>query len=79
MPKRILVGVLLLALALPALASISFATAQDEVTLRWRTRPDNQAEADVYQSISDEIDAAWDGVSLHTNRVVRRPPAIRMF
>lgn len=37
--------------------------AQD-VTLRWRTRPDNQAEIDVYQSASDAIDEAWDGVSL---------------
>jgi multiple sugar transport system substrate-binding protein len=64
MSKRVLVSILFLALVLPALASISPATAQDEVTLRWRTRPDNQAEADVYQSINDEIDAAWDGVSL---------------
>lgn len=37
--------------------------AQD-VNLRWRTRPDNQAEIDVYSSASEEIDAAWDGVSL---------------
>jgi multiple sugar transport system substrate-binding protein len=36
----------------------------DDVALRWRTRPDNQAEIDVYQSVSDSIDAAWDGVSL---------------
>ena len=27
------------------------------VTIRWRTRPDNQAEQDVYQSISDELSA----------------------
>ena len=32
--------------------------AMEEVTLRWRTRPDNQAEIDVYQSVSDAIDAA---------------------
>src|SRR5688500_11020411 len=38
--------------------------AQDEVTLRWRTRPDNQAEIDVYQATSDSIDAAWEGVTL---------------
>jgi multiple sugar transport system substrate-binding protein len=38
--------------------------AGDDVQLRWRTRPDNQAEIDVYQSVSDSIDAAWDGVSL---------------
>jgi len=35
-----------------------------EVALRWRTRPDNQEEADVYQNVSDGIDAAWDGVTL---------------
>ncbi len=38
-------------------------TAQD-VSLRWRTRPDNQAEIDVYQSANNDIDAAWDGVTL---------------
>ncbi len=38
--------------------------AQDEVTLRWRTRPDNQAEIDVYQAVSDAIDAEWEGVTL---------------
>jgi multiple sugar transport system substrate-binding protein len=32
------------------------------VTLRWRTRPDNQEEADVYQSISDNLDLP--GISL---------------
>ena len=36
----------------------------DEVALRWRTRPDNQAEADVYAGISDSIDASLDTVSL---------------
>ena len=35
-----------------------------EVALRWRTRPDNQAEIDVYQSISDDIDAAKDNLTL---------------
>jgi|JI10StandDraft_1071094.scaffolds.fasta_scaffold81293_2 multiple sugar transport system substrate-binding protein len=35
------------------------------VELRWRTRPDNDAEAEVYAGISDTIDAAnGDGVSL---------------
>ena len=29
--------------------------ADGEITLRWRTRPDNQAEIDVYQSVSDSI------------------------
>ncbi len=28
----------------------------EPITLRWRTRPDNQAEIDVYQSVSDGID-----------------------
>lgn len=35
-----------------------------EVALRWRTRPDNQAEIDVYQSVSDSIAADWDGIEL---------------
>jgi multiple sugar transport system substrate-binding protein len=48
---------LLLVFALPAFS-------QDAVTLRWRTRPDNQAEIDVYTAASETIDAAWDGVSL---------------
>ena len=39
-------------------------TEMEEVTLRWRTRPDNQEEADVYQSISDQLAADMDGVSL---------------
>ncbi|PJF40178.1 MAG: sugar ABC transporter substrate-binding protein [Chloroflexi bacterium] len=44
--------------------SVSLVGAQDEITLRWRTRPDNQAEIDVYQAASDAIDAAMDGVTL---------------
>ncbi|WP_135478268.1 ABC transporter substrate-binding protein [Candidatus Chloroploca asiatica] len=36
----------------------------DEVALRWRTRPDNQAEIDVYSQISSEIDAQLDNISL---------------
>lgn len=36
----------------------------EEVTLRWRTRPDNQEEIDVYQSISDELDAQMGDISL---------------
>ncbi len=36
----------------------------EAVDLRWRTRPDNQQEIDVYQSVSDSIDAAWDGANL---------------
>ena len=34
------------------------------VEIRWRTRPDNDAEAAVYAGISDEIDAANEGFSL---------------
>ena len=45
------------------------ATATEEVTeevvaLRWRTRPDNQAEVDLYQSISDSITASGVGLEL---------------
>ncbi len=36
----------------------------EEVMLRWRTRPDNQAEIDVYQNVSDMIDEEMDGLAL---------------
>ncbi len=35
-----------------------------EVTLRWRTRPDNQAEIDVYQAISNDLDAKMANIKL---------------
>lgn len=35
--------------------SASFASAQDDVTLTWRTRPDNQAEIDVYTGINAQL------------------------
>jgi multiple sugar transport system substrate-binding protein len=38
--------------------------AAETVDLRWRTRPDNQAEADVYKAISDEITAKNIGLNL---------------
>ena len=38
--------------------------AVEEISLRWRTRPDNQAEIDVYSSVSAELDASMDGVTL---------------
>ncbi len=38
--------------------------AGEEVALRWRTRPDNQEEIDVYQKISDELDKQLEGISL---------------
>ena len=60
--KRLLVVLLVLGVALPIMASTT--QAQDEITLRWRTRPDNQAEIDVYQAVSDTIDENWDGVTL---------------
>jgi multiple sugar transport system substrate-binding protein len=64
MAKRLLIGLLIVALALPVFVVIVPAEAQEETTLRWRTRPDNQAEINVYQAASDAIDAAWEGVSL---------------
>ncbi|MEE8601537.1 ABC transporter substrate-binding protein [Euzebya tangerina] len=36
----------------------------DGVALRWRTRPDNQAEIDVYSGVSEDIDSAWDAATL---------------
>jgi multiple sugar transport system substrate-binding protein len=42
---------------------VSEVFAQD-ITLRWRTRPDNQAEIDVYQAASQSIDEAWEEVRL---------------
>jgi multiple sugar transport system substrate-binding protein len=44
--------------------SAELVSAQDDLTLRWRTRPDNQAEIDVYTAASTSIDEAWDGVTL---------------
>jgi multiple sugar transport system substrate-binding protein len=64
MTKRILIALLIVALALPVFTVVAPTSAQEDITLRWRTRPDNQAEIDVYQAASDEIDAAWDGVGL---------------
>jgi len=58
--KRSLLIVLVLALLLSSVVIY----AQDDVELRWRTRPDNQAEIDVYSAVSESIDAEWDGVSL---------------
>ncbi len=36
----------------------------DAVAIEWMTRPDNSEEADVYASISDELDGELDGLSL---------------
>ncbi len=35
-----------------------------DVALRWRTRPDNQEEIDVYSQISTDLDAQLDGITL---------------
>lgn len=40
------------------------AASGEEVTLRWRTRPDNQAEIDVYSQVSETIDAELGDVAL---------------
>jgi multiple sugar transport system substrate-binding protein len=50
--------------ASPAASAASEAPAEETVSLRWRTRPDNQAEADLYASISDEITASGIGLDL---------------
>lgn len=38
-------------------------TAED-VAIRWRTRPDNQEEIDVYSQISTDLDASLEGITL---------------
>ena len=63
MYKRIAIKIGLLAV-LALFLSLPLVSAQDEVTLRWRTRPDNQAEIDVYSAASATIDEAWNGVTL---------------
>lgn len=44
--------------------SPSASASTETVSLSWRTRPDNQAEADVYKKISDEITAQNIGLKL---------------
>ncbi len=39
-------------------------TSGDSVALRWRTRPDNQAEIDVYQGVSEMLDEELTNVTL---------------
>jgi multiple sugar transport system substrate-binding protein len=51
----------------PEVPAATVAPAQpagEEVTIRWRTRPDNQAEIDVYSSVSSQLDAAMEGITL---------------
>ncbi|MEI2612082.1 MAG: sugar ABC transporter substrate-binding protein [Candidatus Promineifilaceae bacterium] len=38
--------------------------AAEEIALRWRTRPDNQEEADVYAAVSATLDGQLDGITL---------------
>jgi multiple sugar transport system substrate-binding protein len=38
--------------------------AMEDVAIRWRTRPDNQEEIDVYSKISEELDGELEGVTL---------------
>ncbi|MBK9747259.1 MAG: sugar ABC transporter substrate-binding protein [Chloroflexi bacterium] len=61
MSKRFISLLLLASLVIGFGASV--VSAQD-TTLTWRTRPDNQAEIDVYTALSQSIDEAWDGVNL---------------
>ena len=44
--------------------SLSAVIAQDQPTLTWRTRPDNQAEIDVYTAINEQVQALMPGVTL---------------
>ena len=60
--KRTLTFVLLLAMVV--MISVPLLAQDEEIVLRWRTRPDNQAEIDVYTAASEAIDEAWDGVAL---------------
>lgn len=62
MSKRLIIVGLVLVMLVTGLSLT--ATAQEEVSLVWRTRPDNQAEIDVYTAASESIDAGWEGVSL---------------
>lgn len=51
----------------PAVTEEAAATEEatsEEVEIRWRTRPDNQEEIDVYSQISTELDAELDGITL---------------
>jgi multiple sugar transport system substrate-binding protein len=59
----IVVAFALAACGAPAPADEPAAPAE-EVALRWRTRPDNQEEIDVYSNISDEIEAGLEGITL---------------
>jgi len=48
----------------PPAATEPAAPPAEEIALRWRTRPDNQEEIDVYSKISAELDAELEGIKL---------------
>lgn len=50
--------------ATPEATTAATEVAAGEVALRWRTRPDNQEEANVYQQVSDTVDKQLDGITL---------------
>jgi multiple sugar transport system substrate-binding protein len=58
--------VFLIAMLVVMLASLSLSAvvAQDDTTIRWRTRPDNQAEIEVYTALSQQIDESLEGITL---------------
>ncbi|MBK8821122.1 MAG: sugar ABC transporter substrate-binding protein [Anaerolineales bacterium] len=45
-------------------AAMTEAPAMEDVAIRWRTRPDNQEEIDVYSQISTDLDGELDGITL---------------
>jgi multiple sugar transport system substrate-binding protein len=50
----------------PVATQAPASSSSEMITIRWRTRPDNQAEQDVYQKISDDLSAqlASQGIKL---------------
>lgn len=64
MTKRSILIMMIVAMLAMFAVPMTIAQDDEDVTLRWRTRPDNQAEIDVYTAASEQIDAEWDGVTL---------------
>jgi multiple sugar transport system substrate-binding protein len=60
--KKLAVGIV--AAGAFVLSAVPFVSAQDGTTLTWRTRPDNQAEIDVYTTINGQVQALMPGVTL---------------
>ncbi|MBM3124745.1 MAG: sugar ABC transporter substrate-binding protein [Chloroflexi bacterium] len=48
----------------PATEAAMTEAPMEEISLRWRTRPDNQEEIDVYSQISETLDAELEGIAL---------------